>query len=252
MILLWGLIADAPLQAVYDELERTGRHPVLIDQADYRGITGALDFAAQPAGWISTRQKRVEIEALTGFYVRPQVISDHGRDVTFDRRVAVDGLLITLAETLPPTVAVVNRPSAMASNDSKPAQGHSVRAHAFATPETIVTNDALALEAFVATHGQVIYKSTSGIRSIASELTDEHRRRSDHLATCPTQFQQLVPGTDYRVHVIGERVSPSASTATPPTTATPAGPDTPGPCPAPTSIPTWRPDASNSPKPSGC
>jgi glutathione synthase/RimK-type ligase-like ATP-grasp enzyme len=206
VILLWGLMADAPLQAVHDELVRTGHHSVLVDQADYRSVTAAIDFEAQPTGWISTRRERLDIGALTGYYARPQLMDDPGRDVTFGRRVAVDGLLTTVAETLPDSVAVVNRPSAMASNDSKPAQTHRVRAQGFAVPDTLVTNDAEALDAFVAAHGDVVYKSTSGIRSVASQLMDEHRLRREHLTTCPTQFQEFVPGTDYRVHVIGDRV----------------------------------------------
>lgn len=50
----------------------------------------------------------------------------------------------------------------------------------------------------------LIYKSISGVRSIVSHLKPEHAGRLERLRWCPTQFQQHVPGEDYRVHVMGE------------------------------------------------
>jgi glutathione synthase/RimK-type ligase-like ATP-grasp enzyme len=41
-------------------------------------------------------------------------------------------------------------------------------------------------------------------RSIVSLLQDESRL--EHVSTCPTQFQQYVPGVDYRVHVVGDEL----------------------------------------------
>jgi glutathione synthase/RimK-type ligase-like ATP-grasp enzyme len=94
----------------------------------------------------------------------------------------------------------------MASNDSKPAQLAQLEDLGFLVPDTIVTNDREVAEDFWARHGTVVYKSTSGIRSIASTLTTAHRDRLDRLATCPTQFQEFIPGVDYRVHVAGDQV----------------------------------------------
>jgi glutathione synthase/RimK-type ligase-like ATP-grasp enzyme len=57
-------------------------------------------------------------------------------------------------------------------------------------------------------HGCVIYKSVSGIRSIVSQLTAEHLARLQDITSCPTQFQEYVPGIEYRAHVIGDKVFP--------------------------------------------
>ena len=101
---------------------------------------------------------------------------------------------------------VLNRPSAAASNRSKPYQLQIISGYGFAVPETLVTTDHADVAELRARCGRLIYKSVSGTRSIVAELTDAHTERLDDIATCPTQFQQYVPGVDYRVHVVKERV----------------------------------------------
>jgi glutathione synthase/RimK-type ligase-like ATP-grasp enzyme len=52
----------------------------------------------------------------------------------------------------------------------------------------------------------VVYKSTSGVRSIVRRLGENRFAQLDDVANCPTQFQRYIPGDDLRVHVMGERV----------------------------------------------
>ena len=72
--------------------------------------------------------------------------------------------------------------------------------------DTLVTTDPEAALAFQAQHGSVIYKSTSGVRSIVSRFTAEHAERLADLRWCPTQFQQYIPGRDHRVHTVGDDI----------------------------------------------
>src|ERR1019366_7154596 len=37
-------------------------------------------------------------------------------------------------------------------------------------------------------------------------MKDDDLERLDRVRTCPTQFQEWIPGTDVRVHVMGERL----------------------------------------------
>jgi glutathione synthase/RimK-type ligase-like ATP-grasp enzyme len=99
---------------------------------------------------------------------------------------------------------VINPAEPMATNGSKPYQSAIIAAYGFAVPETLVTTDTEAVDAFAARHGQVIYKSISGFRSIVQRLQREDADRLAHIEWCPTQFQQYVPGRDYRVHAVGE------------------------------------------------
>ena len=117
---------------------------------------------------------------------------------------AVDEALACWLELTP--ALVVNRLSAMGSNSSKPYQAALIAQAGFAVPDTLVTNDPDALRAFWQRHGSIIYKSCSGVRSIVSRLAADDADRLARLATCPTQFQEYVPGTDYRVHVIGDEI----------------------------------------------
>jgi glutathione synthase/RimK-type ligase-like ATP-grasp enzyme len=75
-----------------------------------------------------------------------------------------------------------------------------------AVPETLVTTDPAAVLAFLEEHGEIIYKSVSGVRSKVSKLRSEHLERIEHVSSCPTQFQQHISGVDYRVHVVGDEV----------------------------------------------
>ena len=102
---------------------------------------------------------------------------------------------------------VVNRPSAWTSNISKPYQQQLIAAAGFHVPRTLVTNCPAEARAFYERCRQrVIYKSVSGHRSIVVRLTDADLDRLDEVKNCPTQFQEWIPGTDVRVHIIGRRV----------------------------------------------
>ena len=94
----------------------------------------------------------------------------------------------------------------MASNHSKPYQSSIIHAQGFDVPETLITTDIDALEAFWEKHQSIVYKSISGVRSIVTKVTPAHRERFATLANCPTQFQQWIPGTDFRAHVVGGEV----------------------------------------------
>jgi glutathione synthase/RimK-type ligase-like ATP-grasp enzyme len=103
-------------------------------------------------------------------------------------------------------ILVVNRSSAMASNGSKPYQMRLIHEHGFEIPDTVITTDPAVVQEFWERHGIVIYKSISGVRSIVAKLTPQHAERLALVRWCPTQFQQFIPGNDYRVHVVGDEV----------------------------------------------
>jgi glutathione synthase/RimK-type ligase-like ATP-grasp enzyme len=102
---------------------------------------------------------------------------------------------------------VVNRFEAMAANDSKPYQLKQILSNDFCIPETLITTDPASAQDFWERHGVVIYKSLSGIRSRVARLRPEHVPRLADVTSCPTQFQQYVAGTEYRVHVVGDEIS---------------------------------------------
>lgn len=207
MIALWGLPGDEPLDRVREELAATGRDSVLLDQRDADRMR--WDDGARHARVLHTGHAHVALDAVRALYTRvydlhqiPALEGTEAQAMTAIER--VQSTLWAWADRAP--ALVLNRPTAMASNSSKPYQAMLIERHGFAVPETLVTTDVDAVLAFHERHGEVIYKSVSGVRSMVSRLHVDDRARLDDIVWCPTQFQALVPGTDHRVHVVGDRV----------------------------------------------
>lgn len=211
MILLWGIASDGPLAQVHTALLRAGAPVAFLDQQ--RVLEGRIELTLDEAvhGTLRSPDWTLDFDAVTAVYVRPydtlrmralQGLRAGSRRL--QRAFAFEGALTSWIELTP--ALVVNRPSAMASNNAKPYQLQLIRAAGFDVPDTLVTTDPHAVAAFWDRHKEVIYKSISGVRSIVTKLGVEHRDRLGDVTACPTQFQQYVDGVDYRVHVVGDEV----------------------------------------------
>lgn len=185
-VMVWGLSGDPPFDAVCRELARSRTPSVVVDQrrdapqdvAD----AAALFFRAHDPVGVDDRL-RFDREAL--------------------RRAHVDHFAL-LARVEIADAFVVNRPSAMATNSSKPYQAELIRAHGLAVPQTLVTTTPDAARDFITRHGSAIYKSVSDVRSAVTRI--DGAAALENVANAPTQFQSYVSGTDWRVHVIGDDV----------------------------------------------
>jgi glutathione synthase/RimK-type ligase-like ATP-grasp enzyme len=209
MIMLWGVCGDTPMANVKENLESQGQRVAFVDQhaileTEFKRRSHILMDGALRVGG-----EMIELDRVTAAYLRPYgldqlpALQEFDRNgIEWQRANAVVESLQAWSEMTP--ARVVNRFSAMASNSSKPYQARLIEGYGFAVPETLITTDAEAVREFWLQHGTVIYKSISSVRSIVSRLTREHVDRLDSLHWCPTQFQQYIPGTDYRVHVVGE------------------------------------------------
>lgn len=195
MILLWGSLADAPLAAVHAAVRRRHAPVTLVDAR--AAARAEIDFTVDPAvlGTLQIDDMRIDLVDVRGIYLRPSA------PAAGSPLAAVHDALWAFSEIAP--ALVLNRPAAMAGNGSKPFQAAQAQAVGFATPETLITTSADAARAFAAQHGDVIYKSISGVRSIVASLDLADDERLADLASCPTQLQQRIPGVDVRVHVVG-------------------------------------------------
>jgi hypothetical protein len=146
------------MASVLQALTRCGVEVVMIDQRAYPTVTGSLTAHQHGAsGWISVAGGRRPIEEFSGYFLRPYPIPPRYRHgLTFRQVAAIDQMMLLIAETAPAHIAVVNRPSAMASNDSKPAQLAQLEDLGFLVPDTIVTNDREIAEDFWVRHGTVV------------------------------------------------------------------------------------------------
>jgi len=150
---------------------------------------------------ISLGKRILHASEIDSVYLRAMT----SRDVsTRAAHVAVTSLW-EFAESL--SVLVVNRRRASHTNMSKPYQLQLIERYGFRVPNTLVTmvpEEALAF--YDECRGRVIYKSISAERSIVKRLTPDDFARLDLIRDCPTQFQEMIPGTDLRVHTVGERL----------------------------------------------
>jgi glutathione synthase/RimK-type ligase-like ATP-grasp enzyme len=165
--------------------------------------------AGRVSGHVDRPKGTVDLDRVGALYLRPVETeracgSGSPDDPVYLRAVATDAAMITWADLA--STVVANRPAAMAANNSKPYQLALIAACGFNVPDTLVTTDAAAVRRFHRRHDNIIYKSTSGVRSIVSRLETTRSDALEDVANCPTQFQEYVPGTDMRVHVVADAV----------------------------------------------
>ncbi len=216
MILLCGVGNETPLAMVHEALVAGGADVVVFDQREWSTTELELELTAGAVGGtLRTNGGAYDLADVTAIYPRmmddqclPDVAdTDPASPVRWRCRVLHQLLhqFIELSDA-----RVLNRSAAMASNASKPLQAQLVQRHGFLTPPTLITNEPASARRFLERHGQVIFKSISGQRSIVTRLDGDALARLDVIRACPVQFQALVPGTDVRVHVVGETVHATA------------------------------------------
>ena len=192
MIVVWGSRDDDPVSRVLDVLEAAALDVVHLDDAAVPGLAYDVRIGPVPVGWIDVAGRRVGLDEIEGWYVRPGRAASEAATV-----------LLAVAGGLPARVRVVNRPAAGRSNHSKPYQGVLLAAAGLLVPDTLVTSDRAAARRFLARHGRVVYKSISGLRSIVTAV--ERADDLDRIGHGPVQLQEWVPGLDVRVHVVGSK-----------------------------------------------
>ena len=208
-ILLWGSRADPPIAAVEASLRRSGADLAVVD----RGARCQRPWSPTAESLLHIEGRAIDLGAVTAGLPSPseRLFGDRG---SLPRRDASS----LWADTT--DAFVVNRPAAMAPNNSKPLQIRAIARQGFRVPETLVTTEPDAVRAFIAHHGEVIYKSVSGHRSIVQRLAPSQLHALDDITTCSTQFQRYIEGDDVRVPPMRVPRAPRpAATAT--TTAIP-------------------------------
>ncbi len=213
MILVVGGLADRVTELVCARLAYLGYPYRLLDLGFYpeRFRVAWSWESGTPGGYIEGPGWRVELDNVTGVYVRylgaegrtlpPEVPPGSAPALYFE----YDSGLMALLDELP--CPIVNRTAGGTSNGSKAYQALLVRECGLLTPATLVTNDPDAARRFYEECGRdVVYKSLSGIRSIVRRLGREHLERLPLVRHGPVQFQAFVPGDNVRVHTVGDRV----------------------------------------------
>lgn len=203
MILLYGYGDDSALTLVAERATRRGTPYLFVDQrhpAGWTWETGGDGTLRQVRGpW-----SRVAGADVRAAYTRPLApVPQDDPEGTRAGEVLAERVTawLDVADAL-----VVNRPRDMHSNSSKPYQAALLAGAGFTVPASVVTNDPDVVREFVSQVGAAIFKSTSGVRSVVRRVDGRRLASLDRVRALPTQFQELVEGTDVRVHVVGETV----------------------------------------------
>lgn len=212
-VLLWGVPSEPPMAMVARRLAALGADVLTVRPGGIgQQIEATIGAGACLAGVIRADGRPVELADITGAYLRPvepELVPELDGPPELGHARRVHELLTGFTQAAPGIngCRVANRLSAMASNGSKPYQAQVIVGHGFSCPDTLISTDPQEVLDFAARHGQVVYKSISGIRSIVTAfdpVTD--RERLHRLRWCPVQFQERVTGPDVRVHVVGGEV----------------------------------------------
>lgn len=211
LVLLWGLDGDSPLSEVRDQLNLLDVPTKFVDQRRVLETEIELVVGETVEGCIRIGNDNIDLGEVSAMYVRcyesarlPEIAATGPDSAAKQHAIQVDDILACWSELT--SALVVNRFTASAANGSKPYQLEQIRGLGWGVPETLITTDADEARAFWKYHGEVIYKSVSGVRSRVSRLRAEHADRFADLSSCPTQFQQYIAGVDYRVHVVDDKV----------------------------------------------
>jgi hypothetical protein len=213
LTLVWGIATEPPIETVLAELEARrapvaflNQHLILETELEL-----TLEANGDVTGRLITPAGSYALEDIAAVYARPydsrllpSVAAAGFGSGAWQHVVALDEAMWAWTDAAP--ALVVNRVGPTSTNGSKPYQLECLRGLGFELPETLITTDAAEAEAFWAANGDTVYKSISGTRSIVQPLLEAHRSRLPDVATCPTQFQRRVDGTDYRVHVVGDEL----------------------------------------------
>jgi len=213
MILLWGTMDDSPMAATRDALARGGADFFFLD---HRAIAASeIDYAFSPQTGgrcvVRMANEPIDMAGVKVAYVRGSDFRDYDefRELPTDSPQVMQAgwFEAQLRAWLDASDAVViNRSGPSATNYSKPYQMKLIRQAGFLVPEALISNDAAAATRFLSENPDSIYKSLSAVRSIVRKVGDSHRSFIDDVNWCPTLFQKLIPGTNYRAHVINGEV----------------------------------------------
>lgn len=198
MILLWGLLEDPPMAAVYEQLRRRRAETVFVDYAALALTRLRLVAGACVSHHLTCGDTGCCLDDVSAAYLRPHDPRDYGEP----RRASVlHSLMNDWAEGS--DAVIINRPSGEITNHSKLWQAEQIRQSGFLVPPSLVTNDPQRIRRFHAEHGDLIFKSMSSVRSVVKRLDLAALEAIDALG--PVLFQQRIPGRNVRVHVIGDR-----------------------------------------------
>lgn len=212
MILIISHEDDLHAQSVIDELRRCGQKHHLLNLSDFpRSESLSLHFGdpGWAAQWSQKDGSGIDLTAFrSAWWRRPQPFDF---DESLENRYyaaaecdeAVTGLWYAMAAKW------INAPLLDYGAHKKVYQMRCAQELGLKMPETLITNSPEDALRFVEAHDRVIYKPFGPDAQEWRETRifgDEERQHIASLRHAPVIFQKFIPGLDYRVTVVGDKV----------------------------------------------
>jgi glutathione synthase/RimK-type ligase-like ATP-grasp enzyme len=220
MILLWGLMEDAPMSATRAALEELGADVFFLDHGKIFDTDIEFSYTAERGMQclIRSEGRTLDLDDVNVAYIRPCNFRDYPemQGVPFNDPTAIRAALfeVQLFAFLDASdKLVLNKTSPSSTNNSKPYQLELIRQAGFKIPETFISNDEEEVTHFLELNPDSVFKSISSVRSIVHQVSASHMEHIEDVAWCPTLFQKVVPGINYRVHVINDKLYALAITS---------------------------------------
>lgn len=210
MIVIAGIPSEPPIELAIDAAVAAGIDHVVVNQRHAADYDIQLQIGERVTGSLVVDGRTIDLDEVDGIYWRmmePERLPENGsgaRERDRQRSLMFHQAFTNWVDTA--SCRVANRLAPMGSNASKPYQALLIERVGFATPATVITTVAADVVEAHADWGPLIYKSASSVRSIVRTLDEPTVDTLSSVALLPTQFQQTVPGTDVRVHVVGHDV----------------------------------------------
>ncbi len=208
MILILGIPSESPVSMLTAACRAGGYPFVLFSQRTQEHWRIETDNNHVDNSIFTDGTREVRFANLTGIYLRTMDPTKIPEFENSPQKAQIEAMYLRLFKLLDVVTIprVVNPPSPMMSNGSKPYQAMIIRDHGLSIPETCITSNREVAAEFIARHGSVIYKSISGARSIVTKTTPGSLEQLEKIRFCPVQFQECVQGENIRVHVVGEKL----------------------------------------------
>ena len=213
MILLYGIEEDSPISLVKDELAHAGADYCFLNHRNIFNSSIEFTFSKKKSAEIIIHSPGLTIDfsQVTAAYARPYNFMDYvemkGKSSDDPLAIAAMGFENQLMSCLDASDGfIVNKSEPSASNNSKPYQLSVIKEAGLNIPETYITNEPAGAIQFLNMNPDCVYKSISGVRSIVSRVSENQHPQLEDVKWCPTLFQKVVPGINYRVHVINDDV----------------------------------------------
>lgn len=206
MLLIIGIPSESPVKFLTDACENMDLPYKIFNQRQQHNWSVEIDYLNFDNSVISDSVDSYRIGDFAGIYLRGM---DHTQIPEYkecENKKIIDENYLRLFKMLDMVESprVVNRPTHMMSNNSKPYQSLIISNQGLDVPDTCITNNKEEAAAFISKYKAVIYKSVSGTRSIVKRVDKDSIKQLHKILYCPVQFQECVVGINVRVHVVND------------------------------------------------